>query len=203
MNIMKKPAITKYKINPLLEERWSPRAFDSKPVEKEKIQSILEAARWSPSSFNEQPWRFIVGAKGSKTHQMIFDTLIDFNQKWTISADVLVLTIGKKTLSSNGKPNDVFQYDLGQSVAHMTVQATHDGLFMHQMGGFSKEKAVSLFNIPEDYEPVTAFALGYIGKPEDLDANFRKMEESPRQRKPLSEIAFENTFGETNSLIKD
>jgi nitroreductase len=39
-------------------ERWSPRAFDSRPVEDDKIAGIFEAARWAASSYNEQPWRF-------------------------------------------------------------------------------------------------------------------------------------------------
>ena len=52
--------ITRLPIHELLAERWSPRAFDSRPLEQEKLHALLEAARWAPSCFNDQPWRFIV-----------------------------------------------------------------------------------------------------------------------------------------------
>ncbi|MGH9704318.1 MAG: nitroreductase family protein, partial [Candidatus Acidiferrales bacterium] len=55
-----KQASTKNRIHELLSQRWSPRAFCDRPVEPEKLLSLLEAARWAPSSNNEQPWRFIL-----------------------------------------------------------------------------------------------------------------------------------------------
>lgn len=58
--IITKPARTDYPINELIAKRWSARAFSTRPVEKSKLLSILEAARWAPSSRNEQPWRYIV-----------------------------------------------------------------------------------------------------------------------------------------------
>ncbi|MBS4013098.1 MAG: nitroreductase family protein [Bacteroidetes bacterium] len=200
---MKKPAITKYNINPLIKERWSPRAFDNKEVEADKIHNVLEAARWAPSAFNEQPWRYIIGKKGTKTWQLIFDSLIDFNKTWAEPADVLVVVVGKKTLTSNSKENETYKYDVGQSVATMTVQATNEGLVMHQMGGFSKQKNIEAFNIPDDYEVIAAFALGYIGNVDQLPENFRNMETNPRQRKPFSEFVFEENFGQKSTLISD
>ena len=58
--IITKTAKTDYPISDLISRRWSARAFSTKPVEKSKLLSILEAARWAPSSRNEQPWRYIV-----------------------------------------------------------------------------------------------------------------------------------------------
>ncbi|MEJ2595512.1 MAG: nitroreductase family protein [bacterium] len=69
---MQKPANNDFPIAEIFRQRWSPRAFSNKAVEKEKLQCILEAARWAPSSMNEQPWRFIVGQKGDKTWDKIF-----------------------------------------------------------------------------------------------------------------------------------
>ena len=60
---MEKPADTQYPIHDLLRRRWSPRAFDDRPIEPEKLRSLFEAARWAPSSNNEQPWRFLVATK--------------------------------------------------------------------------------------------------------------------------------------------
>jgi hypothetical protein len=58
--IITKMAKTDYPISELISRRWSARAFSTKPVEKSKLLSLLEAARWAPSSRNEQPWRYIV-----------------------------------------------------------------------------------------------------------------------------------------------
>lgn len=57
---MEKPADNVYPIHDLLKRRWSPRAFAERPVEREKLRSIFEAARWAPSALNAQPWSFVV-----------------------------------------------------------------------------------------------------------------------------------------------
>jgi nitroreductase len=92
---MKNSTINNYSINKLIEDRWSTRAFSSKPVIREQLQSILEAARWAPSAFNEQPWRFILGQKGDSTYDTILSTLIDWNIIWASNASVLILNIAK------------------------------------------------------------------------------------------------------------
>lgn len=192
---MEKPAITKFDIHPLLKQRWSPRSFTDQTVSKESIQRIFEAARWAPSSSNDQPWRFILGLKGDKTWDMIMETLVEFNQKWAKLAPVLVLSVGKKISDKNGRPSRTFLYDVGQSVAYITFQAMHEGLFVHQMGGFSSQKAAELFNIPEDYQVLTAFAIGYKGSPDLLEENFAEMERSERKRHPIKELVFRENFG--------
>ncbi len=198
---MDKPAMTNFDIHPILKKRWSPRSFKDQKVDKESLQRIFEAARWTPSSSNDQPWRFIVGIKGDKTWDMIMETLVDFNQKWAKLAPVLVLSIGKKISDKNGKPSRTFMYDVGQSVAHITFQAMYEGLFVHQMGGFSAQKAAELFNIPEDYQAITAFTIGLKGEPELLEENFADMEKSERIRRPAADSVFSESFGNKSSLF--
>jgi nitroreductase len=194
---MEKPAITTLDIHPLIKKRWSPRAFANREVSTEQLELIFEAARWAPSSFNEQPWRFIVGRRGDNTYQRILDTLVEFNQKWSHTAEVLAITVVKKSFTKNGKPNRVCQFDLGQSLAYITFQAYDLGLVMHQMAGLRLEKATEVFAIPDDYEPVTAFALGYQGNPDILPEDLRKSEYEARQRKPRKEFVFKETFGKS------
>ncbi len=200
---MDKPAITNKTIHPIIKKRWSPRSFEDRAIEKDKLQRIFDAGRWAPSSFNEQPWRFMLGLKGGQTWDKIYESLVDFNQQWAKLAPLLVLTIGKKTSSRNNAENRVFQYDVGQSVAYITFQAYEEGLVMHQMSGFSKEKAAELFEIPEDYEPLTVFAMGYQGEPERLDGDFVSMEKAPRQRKELPELVFSENFGKSSDRVID
>ena len=192
---MEKPADTTFDIHPIIKKRWSPRAFQSTPIQKETVQRLLEAARWAPSSFNEQPWRFMVGFKGDDTWQKIHDTMVEFNQQWAGNAPVLIMAIGNK-ISSKGKTNAVYQYDVGQSMAYLTFQATEEGLATHQMGGFSKEKAIELFGLPEDHEPIALIAIGRQDKPGALSPDFEKMEKSPRVRKPFDELVFAGKFGQ-------
>ncbi|NLF44171.1 MAG: nitroreductase, partial [Bacteroidales bacterium] len=180
----------------------SPRAFSPKPVEKEKLQSMIEAARWSPSAFNGQPWRFIVGIKGKgKTYEKIRESMVDFNQIWSITAPVLIVAVGKKVVDANNKPNDSWQYDIGQSMAYLTMQAMDMGLYAHQMTGLSREKLAELFNVPETYEPFSVIAVGYIGDAAQLPEDFQKMERAERSRLPYNELVFEERFGQSSDLF--
>jgi nitroreductase len=193
---MDKPALTELNLHPVLKKRWSPRSFQAgRPVEPEKLERLFEAARWAPSSFNEQPWRFIVGRKGDETWDRIHASLAEFNRKWAHLAPVLVVSLGKKTYTKNGRDNKVFPYDVGASVAHMTFQAYSEGLVMHQMGGFDKDRVREAFGVPDDYEPKTAIAIGYQDEPERLIPEMEESERAPRSRKVLEELVFSKSFG--------
>ncbi|MDP2879630.1 MAG: nitroreductase family protein, partial [Sulfuricella sp.] len=90
-----KTASTQVDIHDIIARRWSCRAFDaSKPVSREQIVALLEAARWAPSCFGDEPWRFIVWDKNSDAAawQEAFDCLGEWNQNWVKNAPVLMLT---------------------------------------------------------------------------------------------------------------
>jgi nitroreductase len=184
-------------LHPLLRERWSPRAFQDRPVEPEKIESILEAARWAPSAMNEQPWRFLIGVR--ETHPAAYDRLFQIllpgNQLWAGQAPVLMLSVAKMR-NSKDQPNPHAFHDVGQAVAHLTVQAMALGLHVHQMAGFDAAKARESLSIPEGYDPVAAIAVGYQGDPNSLPENLRERELAARVRRPLSEIVFDGQWGE-------
>lgn len=192
---MEKPANTLLEIHPVLKKRWSPRAFRDQAVTNEQLHRIFEAARWAPSSHNDQPWRFIVGTKGDDTWNKLYECMVEFNQKWAGNAPVLILAVGKKISDKTGKDNQVFMYDVGQSMAYITFQLEHEGLVAHQMGGFSKGKATELFSIPEDHAPLVMMAIGYQDTPDTLPADFAKMEKAPRSRRPVGELVFSGSFG--------
>src|SRR4051794_30404999 len=126
---MSNPAPTKYPINPLLQNRWSPRAFDSRPIEIEKVQSLFEAARWSPSSSNEQPWAFIVATKDQpEEFERVLSCIVEANAVWAKTAPLLVISVASHLFSRNGKPNHHAFYDVGQAVAHLSIEAESLGL---------------------------------------------------------------------------
>jgi len=183
-----------YPVHPLIASRWSPRAYDSRPVEKEKLQRIFEAARWAASSSNIQPWYFLVGFKGDDVYQKIFGTLVEFNQLWVGNAPVLALAIAKTT-NNRGSQNKSYAYDLGQAVAMLSLQAMAEGVYTHQMGGFDALAAEQVLDIPADHKVLVAFTLGYLGDVELLPLNLQKPETSPRTRRSVGESVFTGSFG--------
>ena len=197
---MSKEAKTTYAISSEHSNRWSPRAFENKPIEEEKIQRLMEAARWSPSASNEQPWHFIIGINKDETYQKIMESLVEFNQMWASNAPLLILNIGQ-SVNSKGDKNNVYRYDVGQSVAHLTFQAIKDDLYVHQMTGFDPKKAEELFEIPENYHAISVMAIGYLGDPSMLHERMQKAEMAERVRKPLDEFVFEGKFGNKSIII--
>lgn len=172
----------------VLAARWSPRAFDADaPVDEATLTSALEAARWSPSANNSQPWRFVVARRGTPEHAAVVGTLMGFNSVWAGDAAVLIVALAE-TATAEGTPQRWAVYDLGQAVAHLSIQAHHDGLHVHQMGGFEPDAVRAAFDIDERFEPVTVIALGRLGDPDTLPEKLRERESAPRVRKPLDEI---------------
>jgi nitroreductase len=202
MSALRKPAETSTPIHDLIAHRWSPRAFDSKAVEPEKLRSLFEAARWAPSSYNAQPWYFIVGTKDNpENYKRVLESLIEFNQGWAKQAPVLVLSVAKLNFD-DGKANRHALHDVGQAAANLSLQAEALGLSVHQMAGIEPEKARKLFNIPSDYEAVAGIALGYAGDPASLSDELRKRELAPRQRKPLDSFVFTGQWDKSLPLQK-
>jgi len=190
---IKQPSLD-YPVHPLIASRWSPRAYDSRPVEKEKLQRIFEAARWAASSSNIQPWYFLIGFKNDEVYQKIFGTLVEFNQLWVVNAPVLAVAIAKTT-NPRGDQNKSYAYDLGQAVATLSLQAMAEGVYAHQMGGLDASAAELALDIPADYKVLVAFTLGYPGDAEILPLNLQKLEMSPRTRRSVGESVFTGSFG--------
>jgi nitroreductase len=177
----------------VLAARWSPRSYDpTVAIDERALASILEAGRWTPSAANTQPWRFIVARRGTAAFEKIVSNLMGFNQAWTPNASVLIVNLAE-TLDADGKPRPVAAYDLGQAVAHMTVQAQHEGLHVHQMSGIVADGLRDAFEIPENLTPVTVTALGTLDSPEALgEEGAIAREKAPRERFPLEEIVLVN-----------
>jgi nitroreductase len=191
-------------IHELLEKRFSPYAFSSRPVEAEKLHKLFQAARSAPSSYNEQPWRFVVAARQDpEAFERLLETLMERNRQWARHAPVLILSVAKLDFTHNGQPNRHALYDVGQAAAYLTLQATELGLYVHQMAGFDAEKARQLLEIPEGYEPAAMMAVGYLGDPESVQEPPRQPARPPRARKPLDALAFEGSWGEPWSAAGD
>ena len=178
-------------ISPLA-ERWSPRGFDPDAViDESALTTILEAARWAPSASNLQPARFIVGRRGSGTFATIHSALMGFNSAWADAASVLIVGIAELPLPGGGE-NPWARYDLGQAIAHLSVQAQHEGIHTHQMGGIENEQLSAAFGLTDDQAVVTVTALGVLADVSTLSPEFLERESLPRTRKPLTELLLAN-----------
>lgn len=192
----KKTAETQFPVHELISERWSSRAFSDRPVEPEKLLSLLEAARWAASSANEQPWAFLIATSDDpKNHEAAAGVLVDSNRAWAEKAPVLILAFAHTQFATNGNPNRYAFHDVGQAVANLSLQATALGLTLHQMAGFKAEEARAAFNVPDDWQPVSVIALGYPGDMESLSEGLREREIAQRERKSLDTFVFSETWG--------
>ena len=190
-------AATDYPVHELIRRRYSPRAFADRPVEKEKLHSIFEAARWAPSCFNEQPWRFLVSTREDKSaFAQMLSCLMEGNQSWAQHAPVLAIAAASMLFARNGKPNRHALHDVGLASAQLTLEATAQGLAVHQMAGFDQDRTTKIYQIPEGFEPVTALAIGYPGEVASLPEGLQKKELAPRERKAQSELLFSKGWGQ-------
>jgi nitroreductase len=197
-----KKASPDHPIHNLLTARWSPYAFDDRPVSNADLCAVFEAVRWAPSSYNEQPWSYIVAKRENpEEFQVLLSCLVEANQVWAKAAPVLALGIVRLRFVRNDKPNRAAVHDLGLAAGSLLVEATARGLSVHQMIGIMPEKAREVYEIPEGSEAWTALAIGYPGDPNRLPEPLKERHLAPRQRKPLREFVFGGKWGKASPIV--
>lgn len=186
---VRKRGVTGPALLPAIANRRSPRAFHpSRPITEAELLPLLEAARWAASCNNLQPWRLAWALKREPAFDLILRCLNPGNAVWAHRAGALL--VGCAVLNRpDGTPNRHAVHDLGQALAQLAIQATAQGLCVHQMGGFNVDKARDALAVPEGIEPYTVVAIGWPGDPALLAAEHRAMEIAPRIRRPLVEVA--------------
>ena len=157
-----------------IKERRSIRKYSAKPVEEEKLQKVLEAARFSPSARNQQEWKFIV-VKDSETRKMLTEEAI--NQPFVGEAPIILVCCGTEpeSIMRCGQPR--YTVDLSIATAYMILAAYEQGLGTCWLGSFDENKVKEILDIPEGVRVVSITPLGY---PDESPA--------PRPRKELDEI---------------
>ena len=196
---MDRSAETSVPIADLLARRWSPRAFDAnRPVGREQLAALLEAARWAPSCNGDEPWRYLIWdrARDPEGFAKAFDCLSANNQKWVQHVPVLMLSCAGSIFGHSGKPNRFAPHDTGAADLSIALQAVKLGLVAHQMGGYDAQKARDAFGIPDEYTPQAMIAVGYQASPDVLDEETKQKELKPRSRKALETRFFESGWGE-------
>lgn len=196
-----KTATTQQPIHDIIARRWSPRAYDaSKPVSREHLISLLEAARWAPSCYGDEPWRFIVWDRhrDAASFQKAFDCLGEFNQGWVKNVPVLMVVLASEKFRK-GTPNRWGMFDAGAAAENVYLQAVALGLVAHPMGGFDADKVKQVFSVPEGFIPMAMIAAGYQAEPDILQGDLHSAEVAARKRQPLAENFFEGEWGKAVS----
>jgi nitroreductase len=174
---------------PLLRDRRSIRAYDETHVlADDELASLLEAARWAPSAGNSQPWAFLLGRRGDDAHAAFVQLLAPSVRRWAPAASLLVFTLNQVASGPEDDAllySDYAQFDLGQAVAHLSVQATALGLGVHQFAAFDHDGLAALADVPRHWRVTTGLTVGLAVESELV----------PRTRLPLSDIAFGATYG--------
>jgi nitroreductase len=187
---------SEHPVDPLFLERWSPRAFDGKPMPKQDLLTILDAAHWAPSASNSQPWRFVYALRDSQEWPLFVELLMDGNQRWAKNAAALIFVISKTySISRDGekKPSGSHAFDTGAAWFSLAMQAHLLGYHAHGMGGIHKDKIVEMLNVPEGFRVEAGVALGKTTTKDTLPEDLAERE-VPSKRLPLAEVAFENSF---------
>jgi nitroreductase len=188
-----KPAPAHHPLDEEIARRWSPRVFEKgRAIEREKILTLLEAARWAPSCFNEQPWRYLVFDGSDADAMESARACLVAGNAWALEAPMLIISVARDNFSYNEKPNRTAQHDVGLASENLVLQAVELGLVAHQMAGFDLERSREEFRVPEGFTLLAMIAVGYPyrGDLEKLPENVRAKELAPRERKSVGEIAF-------------
>ena len=152
----------------IIERRRSIRRFLNKPVEREKIQSCLAAARLAPSACNAQPWKFVVvddPEVKTKVGEAAFSGVYAMNA-FAKKAPVIIVVVSEKGkfLSRAGgqfRGTPYYLIDVGIATEHLVLQAEELGLGTCWIGWFNEKAVKPVLNIPKDRKVDILIAMGY------------------------------------------
>ena len=156
----------------LVQNRQSDRSYLDKPVEKEKIERILEAVRLAPSACNGQPWKFIVVTDADKRH-LVADAatskMLSMNHFSKQAPVQLVLVEENSNFTSTvggwAKNKHYPHIDLGIVASHICLAATDEGLGSCMLGWCDEKKVRKALDIPKNKRVMLVILLGYSAQP--------------------------------------
>jgi len=156
----------------LIRERCSIRGYKPDPIEEDKLQQVLEAARWAPTAGNRQRFQLIViHTKGREEElRRIYD------RDWFVQPP-LVICACRHPMGPEHPRKDYTDVDIGIVVDHLILAAAELGLGTCWIGAFDPAATREILGLPDEVEPVVFTPLGYPDAPP-----------RPKQRKPLSEL---------------
>ena len=162
--------------------RQSTRAYDeTRPVEDEKLNAVLEAARLSPSACNGQPYHLTVCTGDTAKEVAMACRGLGMN-KFAVQAPVCIVIsempyVKSAAMGAKVKNNDYRSIDIGIATAYLTAEAAAQGLSTCILGWFDNEKICKLCDL--EHPARLVITLGYATEDEKL---------RPKKRKDLTEL---------------
>lgn len=149
-------------LHPLLRARLSPLGFDGEhELGDEEVGLLLEAARWAPSAGNSQPWAFVTARRGDQAHDLLVRHLAPSTTRWVPSAALVVVNIAHDFVDDSDLDYSEFsRYDLGQAVAHLTIQAQAMGLASRQFRAFDLGGVTADLRLAPGWQVASMTAIG-------------------------------------------
>jgi nitroreductase len=166
-----------------MQERRSIRAYQDKPVEREKLEKILEAGRLAPSAKNIEPWHFIAVTDPEKRKALSKGTWA----KFLTQSPLVIVACGDKKASP-----EWYAIDVALAVENMVLTGVSEGLGTCCVGSFNEKDVKTIVKVPENFEVLVMLAIGYPSGKLDLSS---KLLNIVRTRKTLSEVASEGEYG--------
>lgn len=160
--------------NEVLQKRYSVRDYLDKPVEQDKLDRILEAARIAPTGSNRQPFKFVIVRDAALRHKLV-EACCD--QAMVGQAPVVIAGVGTMPdrIMRCDIPGD--PVDVAIALEHIALAAANEGLGTCWIGAFHQDKVREVLGIPKQCKVVEVMVLGY---PADRQGE--------RTRKPIGEI---------------
>jgi nitroreductase len=156
-----------------------------------EVESLLEAARWAPSAGNSQPWAFITARRGDAVHTRLLRHLAASSARWAPTASILVVNLCHRYVEDTDWDFSEFSlYDLGQAVAHMTIQAQSLGLYGRQFRAFDRVGIAAEFAVPEHWQVTSMSAFGRLSEAVGSQPTMTIDPGASRQRRSMSEISW-------------
>ena len=157
-----------------IQQRYSVRRYHPQPVEAEKLERVLEAARLAPSAGNRQEWRFVV-VTDEQTRQQLTEAAS--GQAFVGQAPVVIAACAETDERTMMCGQASYPIDVAIALEHIALQATEEGLGTCWVGAFDEAAVKELLDIPTAIRVVELMPLGY---PAD--------QPKPKQRLALDEI---------------
>ena len=176
-------------------ERRSVVAFDGRPIEADKLQALIQAARWAPSASNRQSWRVTLVRDG-ESRAALNAALSEGNQGWAPNAPLLVVFAVAAPDPERPGQLPKLMLDVGFAGQNMMLEAVHQGLRVHPMAGWNEDKVKAALDVPEENAVAFLLAVGYAGDVNDLPEAVRPKETRERVRNAVGENFFDGVFGE-------
>jgi nitroreductase len=159
----------------VIRTRRSIRKYIDKPVEKEKLLRVLEAARLAPSAVNRQPWDFIVITDPKIKEEM----KSAYSRDWFYSAPVIIVACASPSKAWVRKDGEEYwKVDAAIAMQNLVLAAWAEGLGTCWIGAFDEQEVKKTLGIPPEIRVVAMTPLGYPAE----------KKEPVTDRKPLSEI---------------